>query len=76
MKKFAQLFNKNYSAFYDNYIENAETEISFNTTFGVLFDLDGNFKEKVLRFVKYRGDFLSSDHERAAFVAAYYGKTI
>ena len=65
INNFLDEFEKNYDALYHGYADVTPDEFYNLVTFG-----DGfvkSHKEFVYEFVKFRGDFLSSDREIAAF---------
>lgn len=65
INNFLDEFEKNYDALYHGHADITPDEFSNLVTFG-----DGfvkSHKEFVCEFVKFRGDFLSSDREIAAF---------
>lgn len=65
INNFLDEFEKNYDALYHGYADITPDEFSNLVTFGDEFVK--SHKEFVCEFVKFRGDFLSSDREIAAF---------
>lgn len=65
INNFLDEFEKNYDALYHGYADITPDEFSDLVTIGDTFIK--NNKEFVYEFVNFRGDFLSSDREIAAF---------
>lgn len=65
INNFLDEFEKNYDALYHGYADITPDEFSNLVIFGDNFVK--NNKEFVYEFVNFRGDFLSSDREIAAF---------
>ena len=66
IRKFANKFNDMYNFLYDNYDRVAGYDEAVDA-FDGFAKTHGDF---VRDFVKYRGDFISSDREAAAFILA------
>lgn len=66
IKEFAKQFNKEYNFLYDNY----DNVAGYDEAVTAFDEFAPNHKEFVSEFVKYRGDFISSDREAAAFMFA------
>lgn len=65
IKKFLDQFNKEYEFLY-----NHNNVAGYNEAVTAFDEFLPNHKEFVSEFVKYRGDFVSSDREAAAFMFA------
>lgn len=70
MEKFADKFDAAYEFFYKNEcsLPMMEDMCNLHTQ---LMSYNGDYKRKALKFIEWRGDFLTSDRECAAFFAAY-----
>ena len=64
--KFLEQFNKEYDFLYDNY----DNVVGYNEALaeGDKFIMNNKNKDFISEFVKYRGDFISSDREVVAFM--------
>lgn len=67
--EFAERFSSNYSFLYDNNDNVAGYEEAVNA-FDAMIQKSEQFKKFVGEFVKFRGDFISSDREAGAFMFA------
>lgn len=70
MEKFADKFDSCYEFFYkdESVLPMMEDLCNLHTQ---LMSYNGDYKRKALKFIQWRGDFLTSDRECAAFFAAY-----
>lgn len=68
IKDFYEQFKKEYNFLYDNY----DNVVGYDEALKDGDDFIANHKNFVSEFVKYRGDFISSDREVVAFMFALY----
>lgn len=66
IKEFKEQFDKEYDFLYNNY----DRVAGYNEAVDSFDEFASNNKEFVGEFVLYRGDFVSSDREAAAFMFA------
>ena len=69
IKTFSKKFRAEYNFLYDNYDRVAGYSEAVDE-FDARMDSSENFKKFVGEFCNYRGDFISSDREAAAFMFA------
>lgn len=69
IQKFMEQFNKEYRFLYDNYDRVAGYREAVDE-FDHLMKTNDSFNLFVINFCEYRGDFISSDREAAAFMFA------
>lgn len=69
IRRFNQEFNKEYEFMYEASMRN-ETVAGYDEAVRAFDEFAPKHKAFVMEFVKYRGDFISSDREAAAFMFA------